>query len=359
MQVDLHTDPSIFDRLHSEWDDLLARAPFDTLFLRPAWLKAWWQVFGPDGALRLLTVRADDGRLLGVAPFFLADCLGDATEAVPNLSYERPVPTPAMSLHPTLLFVGGTEVSDYLDVVVDRQHAAAVCDAVWEAMVQQVRGWEWLDLHCLPPGSAMLQVLPEAARRSGLQVSVVQEDVCPTVELPDTWDAYLALLDKKDRHELRRKMRRAQETGEMRVLEARDPDTLDDLLAHFMALHQASTPDKADFMRDPRMKAFFATAARTALQNGWLDLSFLELGGRLAATFFCFRYNSSVLVYNSGFDPQAWPSLAPGVVLLGHRIRQAIEAGCRELDFLQGNERYKYDLGALDRPIYRIFARQP
>ena len=359
MLVDLHTDPGVFDDLRGEWDELLARVPFDTLFLRPAWLKAWWNTFGPDGGLRLLTVRADEGRLLAVAPFFLADCLGDAAEAVPNLSYERPVPTPAMSAHRTLLFVGGTEVTDYLDIIVDREQAAEICSAVWDALIQRVGGWEWLDLHCLPSGSAALKTVPELARRAGLQVTVVQEDVCPTVELPATWDEYLALLDKKDRHELRRKMRRAEETGQMRVLEARDPETLEAMLARFIALHEASAPEKADFMRDARMRAFFAVVARTALDNGWLDLSFLELGGQLAATFFCFRYRDSVLVYNSGFDPQAWPSLAPGVVLLGHRIRQAIETGCCELDFLQGNERYKYDLGASDRPIYRIFARRP
>ena len=52
------------------------------------------------------------------------------------------------------------------------------------------------------------------ARGRGLRVEVMQEDVCPVITLPlpgegeDGWGLYLAGLDKKERHEIRRKLRR-------------------------------------------------------------------------------------------------------------------------------------------------------
>lgn len=357
MQAELYTDPAAFGRLRQEWDDLLPRSHFDTLFLRSSWLEAWWQVFGPSGALRLLTVR-DGGRLVGIASFFVAEVLGDPAQPVPELSFERPVPRPGMVPQTTLLFVGGTEVSDYLDVIADRGCADRVYECIWQTLERELSGWAWLDLHCLPQGSPTLAAFTALARRAGLQVSVTQEDVCPTVVLPATWEGYLQLLSKKDRHELRRKMRRAEESGRMQIVQVQDEATLDAHLARFIALHAASTPDKAEFMRDPRMPRFFNAIAHRALENGWLDLTFLTLDDVPVATFFCFRYGEAFLVYNSGLDPHAWPKVAPGVVLLGERIRHAIESGCRVFDFLQGNERYKYDLGAQDRPIYRLFVRR-
>ncbi len=358
MRVDLHTDARAFQSLREEWDDLLPRSLGDTLFQRPAWLAAWWQVFGTEGSLRLITVRDEQGRLAGVAPFFLADISADPSEPVPNLSYERPVPNPAATVHRTLLFVGGTEVSDYLDLVVEPAAAPAVHEAVWHAIVHEIEGWEWIDLHCLPAGSPTAGRLGSLAGAAGLSVAVAQEDVCPVIALPPSWHEYLGLLNRKDRHELRRKMRRAELSGQMQLAEANDPAALDGQVATFMALHEASTPDKADFMRDPRMRRFFHLVAGMALENGWLNLSFLSLDGLPAASMFCFRYRDSVLVYNSGFEPRAWSSLSPGVVLLGHQIKQAIEGGRREFDFLQGDERYKYDLGAQDRPIQRLFVRR-
>jgi CelD/BcsL family acetyltransferase involved in cellulose biosynthesis len=357
MQVDLYTDAKAFDTLREEWDQLLPQSYSDTLFQRPAWLGAWWQVFGAEGGLRLITVRDGRGNLVGVAPLFVAGVMAEDSEPVPALSYERPMPRPSASLHQTVLLVGGTEVSDYLDVAVHRGHGAAVYQALFDAL-QEDASWEWIDLHCLPAGSPTPEAFGKGAVAAGQRVALVQEDVCPAIDLPASWPEYLAMLSRKERHELRRKMRRVERSGQVRITEASDPATLDDQLAAFVALHEASAPDKAGFMSDPRMRAFFGLVARVALANGWLDLSFLALDGRLAASLLCFRYGDAVLVYNSGFDPQAWPGLSPGLALFAHRIRQAIESGVRVFDFMQGDERYKYDLGAQDRPVHRLFIRR-
>lgn len=357
MQVQVHTDPGAFASLREEWHDLLGRSFGDRLFQRPAWLGSWWQVFGTGGALRLTTVRDGGGRLVGVAPLFLAQVAADASQAVPSLSVERPVPNPAATEHQALMLVGGTEVSDYLDLIVDRTQAPAVYRALLDAF-PEMGEWEWIDLQSLPNDSPTPQQLGDLATAAGMRVTLAPDEVCPVIPLPNSWEAYLSMLGKKERHELRRKMNRLAEAGELRILGIDDLGGLDTALARFIALHEASTPDKADFMRDERMRRFFRLIAQAAFESGWLDLRFLAIDGELAATMFCFRYGGAEQVYNSGFDPRAWPSLSPGIVLLGHMIKQAIEAGLHEFDFLQGNERYKYDLGARDRPLHRLLIRR-
>ena len=359
MRLEVHTDAGAFHRVRAEWDGLLPRSHGDTLFQRPAWLGAWWQVFGSEGTLRLVTVRDHGGRLVGVAPFFLASVAADATQPVPNLSVERPAPDSSATMHRALMLVGGTEVSDYLDLVIERGQEDAVYAALCRALTDELAGWEWMDLHGLPEGSPTPAALGRWAAQNGLTATLVTEDVCPYVTLPDSWPAYLRLLGRKERHELRRKMNKLALNAQVAVRVVSDAAELEQALPVFIALHEASATDKADFMRDPRMRRFFGLIAQEAAANGWLDLSFLSLDGEAVASVFCFRYGDAVLVYNSGFLPQAWPSLSPGIVLLGLRIQQAIADGQREFDFLQGNERYKYDLGGQDRIVQRLFIRRP
>ena len=358
MRVDLYTDPQAFGSLRAEWADLVARSSYNTLFLRPEWMAAWWQVFGPEGALRLLAVRGDDGRLLGVAPLFLAAVDADPSQPLPALSFERPRPNPAATPQPTLLLVGGTEVTDYTDILVEPEHAPAVIEAIFAALLERVPGWRWLDLHNIPDGSPTLGLLTRLAEQHGLAVELGQEEVCPFISLPASWDEYLASLGKKERHELRRKMRNIEQAGRVHLLEVTAPAQLEGSVETFMALHEASTPDKASFMRDPRMRRFFRLITRMAIENGWLDLSFLAIDDQPAAGILCFHYGDGLLVYNSGCDPQAWPGLSPGIALLGHCIRKAIDRGLHEFDFLQGSEPYKYDLGARDRPVWRLLIRR-
>lgn len=52
--------------------------------------------------------------------------------------------------------------------------------------------------------------------------------------------------------------------------------------------------------------------------------------------------------FQSGFDP-AWSRHSPGLLLVAHTIRQAIEEGAEEYDMLLGDEAYK----ARFRPEHR------
>ena len=106
------------------------------------------------------------------------------------------------------------------------------------------------------------------------------------------------------------------------------------------------------------MQAFFRAVATILAEHGWLQLSFLDIGGRPVASYFCFEYRNEVLVYNSGYDATASPHLSPGWVLLAQLIQRAIAEGHARFDFLQGNEDYKHRFGGVDEPVYRTLIRR-
>jgi CelD/BcsL family acetyltransferase involved in cellulose biosynthesis len=83
-------------------------------------------------------------------------------------------------------------------------------------------------------------------------------------------------------------------------------------------------------------------------------LAFIELNGEKAAAMLNFDYRDSILVYNSGYDPQKYARLSPGIVLLSYCIQRAIELGRTEFDFLRGAEEYKYRFGAQPTEVHRL-----
>lgn len=355
MNVSVIRSQGEFEDLHQEWETLLSRCATNSLFLTWEWHHAWWDTFGAGKELHIVTIRDGQGVLVAIAPLFLWQAEVDAQALVPSISVENPLRVSGGVHKRVVHLLGGTEVSDYLDLLSPAQDNQLEWQQVLDELEQAE--WEVLDLHCIPAASPTVASVTAIARDKGWQVHLAREDVCPQIELPPTWDEYLATrLDKKQRHELRRKMRRAEE--EVKVAwRWVDATGFDAGLETFFQLHKASHPDKQAFMNE-RMQRFFRKVAGATLAKDWLRLGLLEYNGESVASYLCFDYGNDRLVYNSGFDLSLYGSLAPGIVLLGYLVRDAIEAGRKNFDFLQGNERYKYDMGAKDTDVMRLVVQR-
>ena len=105
---------------------------------------------------------------------------------------------------------------------------------------ERATGTSWTCAACaaaIPPADALAASFGAREIAQGWTLNVEREDVCPVVTLPEgaDMDGYLATLGKKERHEIRRKVRRAEAAGEVLLTESADP--LADLDA-FIDLHQ-------------------------------------------------------------------------------------------------------------------------
>ncbi|GAB4431523.1 MAG: hypothetical protein Kow0031_12640 [Anaerolineae bacterium] len=336
MHIQIFTDAGGFDELAAEWDDLLERSVNAPFFMRFDYQRIWWQHLGNDDLI-LIAIRTDEGRLVGLAPLY------------------RKVDSQGQRI---LSFVGCVDVSDYLDLLVDAGHVEAVYEALLETLLNRVEGWDGLYLCSLPHQSITHSRLAQVMQAGGWQVEVSQQDVCPVITLTATFDDYLAGIDKKQRHEVRRKMRKIERETEVNWYAVETGDGLADAVEAFIELHQKSTQDKEDFWSDSLI-AFFKDVVQKLAESGWLKLYFIELNGVKAATMLCFDYNNEFLLYNSGFDPEQFWNLSPGNVLTSYTIQHAIELGRSRYDFLRGDEEYKFRFGAVAEPVYDVRASRP
>jgi CelD/BcsL family acetyltransferase involved in cellulose biosynthesis len=248
------------------------------------------------------------------------------------------------------MLAGGSDVSDYLDLLARRGHETESWSALLESRAAERATWE---LQAVPAASPTVTTLPSLAAAVGLMATATVEERCPVLALPPTWDAFLASLPKKHRHELTRKLRRFErEVPDGRVVWETTPAGIDRRLEDFLALHRASREGKAKFM-DARMERFFRRAIGALAATGGARLVLLERPDGPMASFVTLEWDATVGLYNSGFAP-AHAALSPGLVLLAHVVRDAIERGRRRFDFLRGEERYKYEFGPTPEPVHLV-----
>ncbi len=324
------------ERLAAGWNALLAESITDVPFLRHEYLRAWWNTRGggewPESELAVVLAHQED-RLAGIAPFFFAQSRdGQAS----------------------LMLLGSIEISDYLDFIVRTADLPAFLSGLLDFLSRPVEGfpsWRVIDIHNLPETSPTLPQLQTEAEKRGWTFAWERTYHAPSIPLPGDFEAYLSGIDKKQRHEIRRKMRRAEEAGQaVNWYIVWDESSLDAEVDAFLTL-MAADPGKAVFLTEG-MRRQMHLSCRAAFENGWLQLAFLEIEGAKAACYLNFDYGSRIFVYNSGLD-QRFLELSPGWVLLGHLLQWANENKRTEFDFMRGEEDYKYRFGAVDHFVIR------
>ena len=70
---ELHTDSKIFENIKPEWNNLLVNSNSDNIFLTWEWVKTWWEIYGKNYKLFLITIRDANGKLLAIAPLKVAN----------------------------------------------------------------------------------------------------------------------------------------------------------------------------------------------------------------------------------------------------------------------------------------------
>jgi CelD/BcsL family acetyltransferase involved in cellulose biosynthesis len=294
---------------------------WNCLFVLPFWLQAVRRHLGGPGEPHIVTVH-DGDRVVGIAPLSVED--------------------------QTARFLGNPDVCDYQDIVVIPGREEPVMEAVVSHL--HALGIRRMALQTLRPNAAVLRALRALASRQDRELTVEPDGVTYETALPAAWDDYLMLLSGKQRHEVRRKLRRLENHGDCAYKTA-GLDDPDGAMDHFLRLFQMNRTDKAEFM-NTAMTGYFRELIGAAARQGVLRLHLLEVARQPAAAVLCFDYGRERYLYNSAYDA-GYHDLSVGIISKVLSIRCGIEAGCRRYDFLKGAETYKRHLGGTEVPLYK------
>ncbi|MDY0040609.1 MAG: GNAT family N-acetyltransferase [Desulforhabdus sp.] len=291
-------------------------------FVLPAWLKAWWSVFGHATEPLIAIIRQGQG-VIGAAPLMVRDGV--------------------------VQFLGSPEVCDYFDCPIIPGKERFFFEALFAHL--SAMGLKNLELGPVRSDSTILRALSGYWDSCAPSYYLEQQDVYVELDLPGTWDEFLDLLDGKQRHELRRKLRRLQEAGAIRFRRIEGGSQLPQAIETFLGLFTKNRKDKAAFMTG-RMASFFGSLAAALAEEGLLRLFILDVEKQPVASIFCFDHQGTRYLYNSGYDI-AFQRMSVGLMSKVLSIQSAIEERMRTYSFLKGNEPYKYRLGGKEARLLK------
>lgn len=311
------------EALLPEWDRLFAADPSATPFVSTGWAEAWLEHWDPSARPWIVTIR-DGEDLVGLAPLVTR------------------IHGPLRALH-----VLGKEPGDYWAPLARPEVRDETSRLLASELVRRRGDWDLLYLDCLPQGSPTERALAS----DDLRIYRRPSTPCPGMELPATFDEYMATLPSRRRGNLRRHLKRL-DAGEVELVTVSDPARLPEAMARWQELRLSRWDRRYEEMdpdhRTDRFLDFMLAAMMRMVPAGLAVVWEFRLEGKVIGAWIHLVDDHSFYWYLGGFDP-AQSSLGLGKICVMEGIRSSIAEGRRYFDFTRGAEPFKYQYGATDR----------
>lgn len=339
-RVDAIRDADALTRLAADWRSLQDRDPEAGLFLSFDWMAA--VLDENPGCWRVFVVRgAKDGVCRLIFPAWL----------------DRATAPDSGEPHLALRAAGRLAWAEYTGFLCDPAWAAPALTVLAQYLSRHE--WDGLALKYLHDADragifagafdpARFRVTPRA---SAINAGRANELICPRVQLPRDFDAYLTGLSRNRREKMRQHLLDHVDTGEMRLTVA-TPAGFDADLELMLELWRRrwageKSPSRVAEVVSRHRRLFRICNGMDAAHISMLWHRDRPIG---ALGLIADAGRNEMLVRMTGRDPDC-ADLPVGRLLHLLTIRWAITRGVAVYDFGHGNEPYKYSFGATDRPL--------
>lgn len=346
MQVSCVRDPQSVSSFLPAWQAWTDRRTMQT----PAWCMAWWESFAAadpavDRELYLVVVSDALGSPRGILPLY--------RESPRAWS---PFSTPSRTLR---LLGDGVVSSDHLSILCDPGFEPLVIDALagWLMDAGQAAEWDVMQLEGIDADDPTFELLMNRLRAGGCWLDERPDQSTWALDLPETWDEYLANLSKNQRKRYRRLWKSYFATQRVTHHDVETVEQLPHALNLLIRLHESRRAELGDAgVFHGAFRQFHETLLPHYLAENRARISWVELDGRPVAAEYQLLCDDEVWCYQSGMDPEATEH-GPGNLSTLACILWAIEHGYRRFDFLRGDEPYKQYWGATPRSAKRVMIR--
>lgn len=335
LRVDTISDYRSFLALEPVWTALVEAAGIDHPFLSHAWVRTWWECFGAGKQLRILTVRAGN-EVIAIAPLMLSH------GRMNGFKLRR------------LQFIYNDHTPRFDFIVAHRSEDAY--RTLWLYLSDQRPHWDVIELCQLPAGSRTLKELSRLAADDGFLMGLWRSTASPYLPVRGAWESYLQDLSSKHRSNLRNRLKRLGQLGQVKLEEICCGEQLESALEEGLRIEAAAWKGEAGtaILSRPDLSRFYRTLAEHAGQRGWLRLHFLTVNDRRIAFAYSLCYKNRLYLLKDGYDPE-YARYSPFNLLCYTVLREAHARGLVEYDFLGAHEAWKLDWTRETRDHYWLF----
>ena len=312
-----------FLALGAEWNAAVERAQIAHPFLRHEWLRTWWNAFGGNRDLHIIVVRDGTG-IVGIAPLMRENAM----------VYGLPVRRLALMAN---------DHSPRADFIIAGQ-ADDVYGAIWSSLLEEIDQWDVLQLTQLLKSSPTVAALTHFAAAHRLPIGTWKSSESPYLELAGDWDTYWASLSAKFRSNVRNRLTRAKQAGEVALEVVTDNAAIQSALDDVWRLEASGWKDQegTSIGSDPAVQKFYTMLAGCGADNGWLRLLFLTAGGKRIAVSYSAVYDGRLFLLKTGHDRE-FHTCSPFKLLTYFAAQDGYTRGLREIDFLGDAEPWKQE----------------
>ena len=347
-QGHLHTrvisEASELGTIEQDWRALHQRSG-DTVFQTYEWLATWYRIVEPRLPIRLLTCW-NDHQLVGLFPFSI-----------------QPINLGILRVNRVRFACEYGVYGEYAPLV-DPDFVESCASIVAEYLADELAAGrlDFCDFCNFRAESPVMSKFAEELEKRGLLVSRDATFMPRISILPGaTWDDYMKGLRSSHRRELRRDMK-ALNRPDVTIEVIRDPAAAQSMFEHLIRLHTAAWKRRGaggHFVTDRHFEKFLRTVTPLLLQQGGATVASVTHNGKPVVVTLEFHSGRYRAAYITGRDlDNNLSTSSPGRTLFGVCIKDAIQRGFTELDYLGGDQQYKMDLGGKMTYYGRLVARK-
>ncbi len=305
----------IFDKFDGELEKLWTsiKVENDNPFLNYEINKTWFDIFGGNSTLKIFSDNENF-----IAPMYFQK----------NVAY----------------LCGGQDLFDYHDFISNQNVNKDLIKQLFDEILDKIN---LVELNSIVSGSKLHKYIIELEKE--YEINYINEDVCPIIKLPNTFENYLLQLSKKNRHEIRRKIRKFENNLEFEIVET-DSNNVEEHLIEFLRLMKLN-PEKRNFLNQSRIE-FMSRVIKYAILSNTGNLTFIKIKNEMVATSFEFKNNDKLFVYNSGYNDN-FSEYSVGLLNHIYNIKNKVSK-YKFIDFLRGSEEYKYRIGCINQDLITI-----
>lgn len=309
-----------FKSLEKQWNQLLKKSPVRSAFLTWTWLYSWWNTYGTDKQLWIVSTW-HDGTLTGLAPLMLET----RRKGVSSLKVLVNIGTPQ------------TDAGGFLF----QKDDPSVVDRIVEFILSEKAEWDILEVNILLSAGQERASLTRLINPKEIFMKI-EENEHFFVPLTEDWETFSKRLSKKFMHNLRRATRLANDLGTVDLHHITSdkvkPELVQELIdinkhAHFPRLYNSPL----------EQKLLFELIKNGGDQTNWLDIYILNINEKPIAYEYGFVYEKRFESWRSGFDTNTPQQISVGKLLSMNVFETCIQEGYHEIDFLRGDEAYKLE----------------
>lgn len=327
------TCPARFKEIRPAWRRLWDRSNA-SVFQSHEWVEAWWNSLGERSGYRLrIGLDWEGDELVAILPFAVAKERG-----VRVLEWAAQAP------------------SDYCDALLapslDAQTALGM---LWTA-IRRTGGFDLVRLR---------QIRSDARCRSLIdRMDEAQKAFRPSarheisLQLRSQWnsgDAWFRSLNKKTRNNHLRGKRILAESGDVSVRQHQPGEPLLPVLERLVALKQqwlVATGRHSELLEDDA--AAVAALVEALAATGQLKIFLVECGATIVAGSINVLQGDKMMAFMATYDP-AYERASPGTILMVEYTMWAFDNGISEIDYLRGQEAYKFKFANAESALHTFF----